>query len=89
MDEPKSDLAESRIVGRNQRALAEFGPEVLRVRVDDNLTGIGARAEALTDQLIETELLRSLPQDWQINLQGARTTHRKLTCVVDVSIGSA
>ena len=53
----EADLAESRVAGRNQRALAEFGPEVPRVRVDDNLAGIVARAEALTDQFIETELL--------------------------------
>jgi hypothetical protein len=35
----ETDLAESRVAGRNQRALAEFGPEVPRVRVDDNLAG--------------------------------------------------
>ena len=43
----------------NQRALAELGPEVARVRVDDNLARVVARAEALADQLIETELLRA------------------------------
>src|SRR6185295_13298416 len=53
----EADLAESRVVGRNQRALAELGPEVPGVRVDDNLAGVVARAQALTDQLIETELL--------------------------------
>ena len=36
----EADLAESRVVGRNQRALAEFGPEVSRMRVNDNLTGV-------------------------------------------------
>jgi hypothetical protein len=34
----EADLAESRVVGRNQRALAEFGPEVPRVRVGDHFT---------------------------------------------------
>jgi hypothetical protein len=53
----ETDLAELCVVGRNQRALAEFGPEVPRVRVDDNLARIVAPAEALMDQLIETELL--------------------------------
>jgi hypothetical protein len=53
----EADLAELRVVARNQRALAEFGPEVPRVRVDDNLAGVVARGKALTDQLIETELL--------------------------------
>src|SRR6185503_14538902 len=53
----EADLAESRVAGRNQRALAEFGPEVPRVRVNDNLAGIVARTEALADQFIETELL--------------------------------
>ena len=52
----EADLAESRVVGRNQRALAEFGPEVPRMRVNDNLAGVVARAEALADQFIETEL---------------------------------
>ena len=53
----EADLAESRVAGRNQRTLAEFGPEIPRVRVNDNLAGVVARAEALTDQFIETELL--------------------------------
>jgi len=44
------DLAESRVAGRNERALAEFRPEVPRVRVDDNLAGVVARAEALADR---------------------------------------
>jgi len=44
------DLAESRVAGRNERALAEFRPEVPRVRVDDNLAGAVARAEALADR---------------------------------------
>src|SRR4029434_3110158 len=53
----EADLAESRVAGGNQRALAEFGPEVPRVRVNDNLARVVARAEALTDQFIEAELL--------------------------------
>src|SRR5262249_22005377 len=50
---------ESRIAGRNQRALTKFGPVVPRVRVNDNLAGVVARTEKLTDQFIETELLRT------------------------------
>jgi hypothetical protein len=42
---------------RNQRALVELGPEVPRVRINDHLAGVVARAEALTDQFIEAELL--------------------------------
>ncbi len=53
----KADLAESRGTGRNQRALGELGPEVPRVRVNDNLAGVIACVKALTDQFIETELL--------------------------------
>src|SRR5258705_4598237 len=53
----EADLAESCIVGRNQRAFAEFCPEVPRVRVNDNLAGVVARTEAPTDQFIEPELL--------------------------------
>src|SRR5690349_5790361 len=55
----EADVAESRVVGRNQRALAEFGPEVPRVRVDDNLTRVVARAETQANQLIESEPLRT------------------------------
>ena len=53
----EADLAESRVVGRHQRTLAEFGSEIPRVRVNNNLAGVVTRAEALTDQLIETERL--------------------------------
>jgi len=53
----EADLAESCVPGRNQRALAELGPEVPGVRVDDNLARVVARGKAQTDQLIETELL--------------------------------
>ena len=53
----EADLAESCICSRNERALAEFGSEVSRVLVDDDLAGVVARAERQTDQLIETELL--------------------------------
>lgn len=55
----KADLAESRVAGRNQRALAEFGPEVPRVRVNNNRARVVSSGEALTDQFIETELLRT------------------------------
>src|ERR1700741_620618 len=53
----EADLAESCVIARNQRALAQFGAEVPRVRVDNHLAGVVARAEALTDQLIKAELL--------------------------------
>src|SRR5262245_34548705 len=58
LDQPvlQADLAESRLAGRNQRALAELGPEVPRVRVDDNFAEIVARAEAQADQFVKTEL---------------------------------
>ena len=44
------DLAESRVAGRNQRALVELGPEVPRVWINDHLAGVVARAEALADR---------------------------------------
>src|SRR5215470_8280567 len=53
----QTDLTEPGIVSRNQRALAEFGPEVPRLRIDDHLAGIVARSETLADQLVETEPL--------------------------------
>ena len=53
----EADLAESRLAGGNQRALAELGPEVPRVRIDHNLAGVVPRGEALADQFIETERL--------------------------------
>src|SRR6185436_11911259 len=49
----EADRAEPRALGGNQRALVELGSEVSRVRVDDHLARIVARAETLTDQLIE------------------------------------
>src|SRR5262245_34561522 len=55
----EAHFSESRVPGRNQRALAKFNPEIPRARVNDNLAGIVARGEALTDQLVETELLRA------------------------------
>ena len=55
----KADLAESRVAGRNQRALVELGAEVARVWVGDYIAGIVSSGEALTDQFIETELLRT------------------------------
>src|SRR5262245_24244245 len=55
----ETDFAQPRLPSRNQRALTEFRPEVTRVRVNDNLPGIVARVETLTNQFIETELLRA------------------------------
>ena len=54
----RTGLAESRFTGRNQRALAEFGPEVPRVGVNDT-SRVLPRGEALTDQFVETERLRT------------------------------
>ena len=51
----EADLAEPRVAGGNQRALAELGPEIPRVRVNDNLAGVVARGEALTNELVEVE----------------------------------
>ena len=61
MAEPlaETDVAESRLAPRNQRPFTEFGPEVPRVRIGDNLAGVVVRGEALTDQFVETELLRT------------------------------
>src|SRR5438270_11532599 len=53
------DVAESRLAPGNQRPFTEFGPEVPRVRIGDNLAGVVVRGEALTDQFVETELLRT------------------------------
>src|SRR4029453_4237556 len=55
----EADLAESRLPGRDHPPLAGLGPEVPRVRVDHDLPGVVARTEALTDQLVEAELLRT------------------------------
>src|SRR4029078_331755 len=53
----QADLAEPRAVRRDQRALAEFGPEVSRVRVSDHFARIVTRADALSNQVIKTEPL--------------------------------
>ena len=58
MTEPllESDVAESRIAPRNQRAFRELGPEIPRVGIGDNLPWVVVRVEALPDQFVETEL---------------------------------
>src|SRR5947207_9189969 len=53
------DVAESRLAPRYQRPFTEFGPEVPRVRIGYNLAGVVVCGEALTDQFVETELLRT------------------------------
>src|SRR4029079_742622 len=53
----EADFTESRVVGRNQRALTELGPEVPRVRGHHDLPAVASRGEFLTDQFIKTELL--------------------------------
>src|SRR3954447_9807493 len=52
----KVDRAEARVIGRNERALVEFGAEVPRAGIDDNLARVVARAEALTDEVGEAKL---------------------------------
>ena len=53
------DVAQSRFAPRNQRTLTELRPEVPRVRISDNLAWVVVGGEALTDQFVETELLRT------------------------------
>src|SRR5262249_28237495 len=53
------DGAESGFAPGNQRAFTEFGAEVPRVRIGDNLAAIVVRGKALADQFVETELLRT------------------------------
>ena len=59
MPEPflEADLAKLRIAGRNQGAFGEFGSEISRVRIDDDLARVVTRAKALANQVIEPELL--------------------------------
>jgi hypothetical protein len=52
----ETNLTESRVIARNECALAQFGAEVARLRVRDNRARIVAGAEALSDQRIEAEL---------------------------------
>jgi alkyl hydroperoxide reductase subunit AhpF len=60
----QADLAEPRAVGRDQRALAEFGPEVSRVRVSDHFARIATRDQMhgliQTDADISEVLMRAL-----------------------------
>src|SRR6266850_3626843 len=53
------DVAESHLAPRNQGIFIEFRPEVPRVRIGDDLAGVLVRGKALTDQFVETELLRT------------------------------
>src|SRR6185312_3509612 len=49
--------AEARVIGGQERPLARRDPEVLRVRVGDDLPGIAALRQHATDELVEAELL--------------------------------
>src|SRR5262245_3705221 len=53
------DVTESRLAQGNQRTFIELGPEVPCVRIGHNRAGVLAGREALTDQFVETELLRT------------------------------
>src|SRR5262245_65767435 len=55
----ETDVAESHLAQGNQRAFLEFSPEIAGLRIGHNLARIVARGEPLTDQLVETELLRT------------------------------
>ena len=50
------DLAEPCVGGGNERTFSELSAKIPRVWVDDDFAAIVARGEALSDQLIETEL---------------------------------
>jgi hypothetical protein len=52
-------MSPSRASPRNQRAFTEFGTEVPHVRISDNLARVVVGGEAMTDQFVETELLRT------------------------------
>src|SRR5262245_3319696 len=51
----EADPAQPRVAGRNQRSLGQFGSEIPRVRVDDDLARVVTRLEALADQVIEAK----------------------------------
>src|SRR5262245_20622459 len=53
------DVAESRLAPGNQRSFIQFGPEIPRVRIGDDLARVVGRGESLTDQRVETELFRT------------------------------
>lgn len=58
MGEPvlEARLAESRVIAGNKCALAQLGAVVARVRVSDNFARIVTCADALPDEIVETEL---------------------------------
>jgi hypothetical protein len=80
------DRAESRLAGRNQRALAEFGPEVPRVWVHDYLAQVVARGEALTDQLVKRILIlhSAIKQNVAQTAAAPRSTVARQTASIDV-----
>src|SRR6185503_3161544 len=53
------DVAEPRLAPGNQGTFIEFRPEVPRVGIGDDFAGVLVRGKALTDQFVETELLRT------------------------------
>ena len=50
------DVAQPRLAPGNQRTFIQFGPEVPRVRISDDVARVVAREKVLTDQVIETQL---------------------------------
>jgi len=61
MSEPvrETRLVESRAIARKECALAQLHAVIARVRVSDNLARIVAWAQALSDELVKTELFGS------------------------------
>jgi len=53
------DLAELGLAGGDQGALVELGAEIVGVGIGHDLAGIVAGAEALADQVVETESVRT------------------------------
>ena len=83
----EAPLAESRVVIGNQRTLAKFRPEVPRVRVNDNLARVVLCAEALTDQLIETELLGPSNFDRAVQWRRTKVNSTLSSVFSDMSLG--
>lgn len=67
----ETGLAESCVMARKERVLAQLCAEVARVLVSDNLAPIVACAEPPSDECIETELLGP-PK-----LAGRKKSHRR------------
>ena len=62
-------FAESRVIAWNERVLAQFGAEVARVCVGDDLPRIVACAQAAADAFVETKPL------WPCHFNGSIQWH--------------